>query len=78
MIERSNLWLTRYSQGSKESINAAWDDVDPDHGVVALDTEWARKEGLPETAKFPSDPQNKGVYILEAYHQMHCLVSLYR
>ena len=40
-----------------------------------MDREWAKQRQWPESMYLPSD-HSKGVYLLEAYHQLHCLVSL--
>lgn len=44
-----------------------------DRGVVAVDQETIAKQGLTETIVFPWDP-TKRVYIVIAFHQLHCLV----
>lgn len=40
-----------------------------------MDREWAKQRQWPDSMYLPSD-HSKGVYLLEAYHQLHCLVSL--
>ena len=40
-----------------------------------MDREWAAQHQWPVTMYLPSD-RSKGVYLLEAYHQLHCLVRL--
>lgn len=40
-----------------------------------MDREWAEQRQWPASMYLPSD-HSKGVYLLEAYHQLHCLVSL--
>ena len=40
-----------------------------------MDREWAAQQQWPLTMYLPSD-RSKGVYLLEAYHQLHCLVRL--
>lgn len=51
----------------------AWSAIEPGHGVVALDPQWAALNGLPATKAHPIN-SNKAVYIVEAYHAIHCLV----
>ena len=46
-----------------------------DRGVVAVDQETIAKQGLTETIVFPWDP-TKRVYIVIAFHQLHCLVRM--
>lgn len=54
-------------------IDQAWDSIIPSHGIVAVDRQWAIEKQLPASMSLPSDP-SKGVYIIDAYHQIHCLV----
>ena len=39
-----------------------------------MDRKWASEQNWPESMRLPED-STKGVYLLEAYHQLHCLVS---
>lgn len=52
----------------------AWDSVDAGHGLVAVDRQWAAAQHLPSTLEHPRHT-DKVVYIIEAYHHIHCLVS---
>lgn len=56
------------------SADAAWDAIVPAHGIVAVDKQWAEERQLPLSMELPSD-NSKQVYILEAYHMLHCLVN---
>ena len=47
----------------------------PSHGFVAIDRQEAVDRRLPVSMYLPSD-ETKGVYLLEAYHQLHCLVCV--
>lgn len=40
-----------------------------------MDREWAKSQNWPESMYLPDD-KSKGVYLLEAYHQLHCLKIL--
>jgi len=42
---------------------------------VIVDPAWAEKKGLPPSAEHPLVP-GKHIYIIEAYHAMHCLKVL--
>ena len=68
-------WNTVYSPQNHSDSDDLWDAIDPSHGFVAMDREWAARQQWPITMYLPSD-LSKGVYLLEAYHQLHCLVSL--
>lgn len=61
--------------GSTDAVNAAWDQIVPAHGIVAVDHEWAAKHNLPASMSLFSD-RSKGVYIIDAYHQVHCLTVI--
>ena len=39
-----------------------------------MDEDWVFERHWPESMRLPSDGK-KRVYLLEAYHQLHCLVS---
>ena len=56
-----------------DAVETAWSRIVSAHGIVALEHEWARKHGLRKARNLPGD-DTKGVYILDAYHQIHCLV----
>ena len=60
------------SSNSTEA-DMAWDAIEPGHGVVALDRTYAKAQGLLESSYHPRE-KYKVVYLIEAYHAMHCLV----
>ncbi|OGM45015.1 hypothetical protein ABOM_005774 [Aspergillus bombycis] len=69
-----------YSSGDfegEEIANAAWDKIVPAHGIVAVPHEWATQHNLPASMSLFSD-HSKGVYIIDAYHQVHCLTVIRR
>jgi len=51
-----------------------WKALAPNVGVVAVDKDLSRKMDLYATKQFPWD-LDKGIYMLEAYHSLHCLVG---
>lgn len=51
-----------------------WDGIKTEQGMVALSKTFTDSKGLPRGVTFPWDEQ-KGVYFLQAYHTLHCLVS---
>ena len=67
-------WNTPYSPKNHNESDALWDAIVPSHGFVAMDEVWAFSRHWPDSMRLPSDG-NKRVYLLEAYHQLHCLVS---
>ncbi|KAF2121025.1 hypothetical protein BDV96DRAFT_641663 [Lophiotrema nucula] len=62
------------SERNREVVDAAWKAIIPDHGIVALDRTWAEERGLLRSMYLPSNPQ-KVLYVLEAYHQLHCVTT---
>lgn len=61
--------------GTQEERDALWGALDISPGTIALSDEYAAQNGLPRSQRFPWD-ESKGTYIIGAFHQMHCLVSL--
>lgn len=61
--------------GTQEDRDALWAALDISPGTIALSDGFAARNGLPRSQRFPWD-KSKGIYILGAFHQMHCLVSL--
>ena len=66
-------WNTAYSPKNHTESDDLWEAILPSHGFVAMDRKWAKVRQWPESMYLPSD-HGKGVYLLEAYHQLHCLV----
>ena len=52
----------------------AWEDINIDAGNVALDKSYAEEMGLPKAQDFPWD-RSKGIYYINGYHNLHCLVG---
>lgn len=61
--------------GTQEERDALWGALDISPGTIALSDEFAAQNGLPRSQRFPWD-QSKGIYILGAFHQMHCLIKI--
>ncbi|OJJ07032.1 hypothetical protein ASPVEDRAFT_154956 [Aspergillus versicolor CBS 583.65] len=69
-------WTTEYSSTENKShTEDLWEQIQPSHGFIAVDRTWAQHNGWPESMYLPSD-RTKGVYLLEAYHYLHCLKIL--
>ncbi|KAH9909713.1 hypothetical protein F4778DRAFT_10344 [Xylariomycetidae sp. FL2044] len=65
-------WNTAYSPGNRSDADGLWDEINPAHGIVSVDRAWAAARGWPLTGYHPDD-KTKAVYLLEAYHMLHCL-----
>ncbi|ODM19402.1 hypothetical protein SI65_04386 [Aspergillus cristatus] len=60
------------TNGRQAHVDAIWRDIRPSHGYITMDRDLAKQRGWPESMGLPSNPE-KGIYILEAYHYLHCL-----
>jgi hypothetical protein len=67
-------WWTEYSDKNFTETDALWDDINPAHGFISVDRSWAKIQHWPDTMPMPED-SSKSVYLLEAYHLLHCVVS---
>ena len=68
-------WHTKYSPMNHNESDHLYEAILPQHGFIAIDREEAAQKHWPTSMYLPSD-HTKGVYLLEAYHQLHCLVSI--
>ena len=69
--------FTNYSSATGEDtkeIQSLWNKIEGGHGIVAVDKEWANSRHLVSALSLPSDA-TKGVYAIDGYHEMHCLVG---
>ena len=64
---------SQYTSPNHTEANAAWKAIQPGHGVVAVEHDWAAQRQLPTTMDLPSNP-NMSVYVIEGYHALHCIV----
>ncbi|OGM44990.1 hypothetical protein ABOM_005775 [Aspergillus bombycis] len=65
---------TEYSDVNQTISDVAWAKFTT-NGFVAIPHHEAADFGLPLAEDFPDDP-SKGVYVLEAFHEMHCVIYL--
>lgn len=68
-------WNTEYSSLNQTLQDELWDSVVWTHGMIAVDREWATSQKWHDTMPLPED-KSKGIYLLEAYHEVHCLKVL--
>lgn len=60
--------------GEDEAIaDRLWAEISIDNGTVALSDSYVEAMELPVSQRFPWD-QEKGLYLLNGFHSMHCLV----
>lgn len=61
------------AENNQSEADVLWNKISVDAGAVALTESYASSKGLPEAQKFPWDDK-KGLYLLNGYHNLHCLV----
>lgn len=66
-------WRTLYSSANETEAAEAWEAINPAHGHIAVDHQWAAEHGWMPSMPVPGQ-ETKGLYLLESYHQLHCLV----
>lgn len=59
----------------KTKTDEAWEAIDFNAGMVAIDDKEANELGIPLSQRFPWD-ESKGIYLINGYHNLHCLVRL--
>lgn len=65
---------TYVDQDDLTTTMQAWEALSGDPGVVALSDEFVADKGLPVAMRYPWD-ESKGVYLLQGFHNLHCIVS---
>ncbi|KAJ3471963.1 hypothetical protein NLG97_g11409 [Lecanicillium saksenae] len=64
---------TKYTGDNITEVRALWEEYSGDPGVVALTESYVQENKLPHALRFPWD-EDKGVYLLQGFHDLHCLV----
>ena len=70
-------WNTEYSSTDQAAQDKLWDSIRWTHGMVAKDREWAKSQNWPDSMPLPGN-ETKSIWLLEAYHEVHCLGVLRR
>ncbi|KAK3299475.1 uncharacterized protein B0H64DRAFT_317844 [Chaetomium fimeti] len=68
---------TDYTGDNLSAVTDLWEKLSGDPGVVALPSDYVSEKRLPHAYRFPWD-QDKGVYLLQGFHNLHCLRTLFR
>ena len=65
-----------YDSKNRSIADEAWNSplLVPETGLVAMSDDWVTSKSLPRAQHFPWD-KSKGLYVLNGFHSMHCLVS---
>lgn len=69
-------WNTEYSGKNSTEVDRLWYETIPwESGILSIENAEAEALGLPESQRFPWDPNRKRLYIINAHHNLHCVVS---
>ncbi|KAI0457083.1 hypothetical protein F5B21DRAFT_109458 [Xylaria acuta] len=68
---------TEYTSENLTAALLSWGKLLGDPGVVALPSAYVKEKNLHQALPFPWD-EDKSVYFLQAYHNLHCLRTLFR
>ncbi|KAI9666258.1 MAG: hypothetical protein M1821_004193 [Bathelium mastoideum] len=68
-------WKGSFFSENETRNSEAWDNIDLGPGTVALSDDYVAQMGLPKAQRFPWD-KTKGIYVLNSYHNMHCLIKM--
>ena len=66
---------TMFNSPNRSISDAAWDGWIVDPGIVALPNDWVKGKMLPQAQHWPWD-EDKGLYLLQGFHNIHCLVCI--
>lgn len=67
--------MTEYTDENTTAAEELWEKLSGDPGVVALPQDYVKSMQLPHAYRFPWD-EDKGVYLLQGFHNLHCLVRV--
>ncbi|KAK6604054.1 hypothetical protein H4I95_05957 [Botrytis cinerea] len=64
------------NRSDPEATDKEWEKISNIRlGVIALPDSYVEEKGLHKAQRFPWD-ESKGVYLINAYHNLHCLLKL--
>lgn len=65
--------ITEWVSGNLTAVSELYEGWNGDKGVIALHDDYVEEMGLPRALRYPHN-DNYGVYLLQSFHNMHCLV----
>lgn len=68
-------WHGAYNDKNYTLQNELWEAINIDSGIVALSDSYVASKQLPVAQRFPWDKE-KGLYLLNGHHNLHCLVRI--
>lgn len=68
---------TVYTHEDWKLQDAAWGapELETETGLVALSDKYVRSKGLLRAQRWPWD-HSKGIYVINGFHNLHCIVGL--
>jgi len=69
--------ITEWTSDNLTAVSELWEGWNGDKGVVALHDDYVQEMGLPRALRYPSNDKY-GVYLLQSFHNMHCLRTIFR
>lgn len=75
-IPKPFIHTTEYSSNNLTQVQELWDAINFDEGQISIPHDVAAEMQLPPAQPFPWDP-TRGIYLVNAYHNLHCLVHLF-
>lgn len=74
MTTKATYWQsTEYTDPNRSISDLVWEAIDTSPNTISLDKDYTKKHNLGDSIPFPWD-QSKGLYIVKAFHHIHCLV----
>ena len=64
--------MTEYSSPDPAVVDAAWERYSI-NGFVTLPLSWGEERQWPAARPMPGNP-SEGIYVVDGFHQLHCLV----
>jgi hypothetical protein len=74
-VQRTIYQHSKFVSHNETEASLAWSSILAGHGVVALDPAYVEQKQLAESMIHPNG-SGKRIYVLEAYHAIHCLVCV--
>ncbi|KAI5360382.1 Putative mycotoxin biosynthesis protein UstYa [Septoria linicola] len=65
-------WYTAYSSPNDTETDILWNNISTAHGHIAVNHNTATAQDWLPSMPVPGS-EDKGLYLLESYHQLHCL-----
>ena len=68
---------TEFSVANDSVADSHWESLDTISGAITLPDAYALEHDLPIADRFPWNDE-KGLYYIKGFHDLHCLVSIFK